>query len=154
MSSSQLRADVAAMRAAMAALGARLAAEAPRMSADELFEVTGDLQGVVNAAEGAQLVATAHAAAHETRLTDRGPVEVHHGLGFVDAMAPSEVSLATGTGQWAAGGGCRWPPRWPSGSRACWSVVEGTWAAAHGAEGRLRVRRPRPSTRAPPSRRC
>ena len=73
------------------------------MSADELFELSGDLQGVVNAADGAQLVVTAHAAAHETRLTDRGPVEVHHGLGFVDALAPSEVSLATGTGQWAAG---------------------------------------------------
>ena len=103
MSSSQLRADVAAMRTAMASLGARLAAEAPAMSADELFELSGDLQGVVNAADGAQLVVTAHAAAHETRLTDRGPVEVQHGLGFVDALAPSEVSLATGTGQWAAG---------------------------------------------------
>ena len=91
------------MRVAMASLGARMAAEAPGMSADELFELNGDLQGVVNAAEGAQLVVTAHAAAHETRLTDRGPVEVHHGLGFVDAMAPSEVSLATGVGQWAAG---------------------------------------------------
>ena len=103
MSSSQLRAEITAMRAAMASLGARLSAEAAGMPAEELFEVTGDLQGVVNAAEGAQLVATAHAAAHETRLTDRGPVQVHHALGFVDAMAPSEVSLATGTGQWAAG---------------------------------------------------
>ena len=103
MSSSQLREEVAAMRAAVSALGARVAAQAAGMSAEELFEVTGDLQGVVNAAEGAQLVATAHAAAHETRLTERGPVQVHHDLGFVDTMAPSEVSLATGTGQWAAG---------------------------------------------------
>ena len=40
------------------------------------FEVTGDLQGVANAVEGAQLVAIAHAGSHETRLTDRGPVQV------------------------------------------------------------------------------
>jgi hypothetical protein len=75
------------------------------MAPDELFEVTGQLQGVLNCGEGAQLVAAAHAASHETRLTDRGPVQVHHGAGFIDAMAPTEVSLATGIGQWAAGGG-------------------------------------------------
>ena len=103
MSSSQLRARIATMRADARAVADLLATEAPQMSPDELFEVAGDLQGLLNATEGAQLVATAHAAAHETRLTDRGPVHVHHGLGFVDAMAPSEVSLATGTGQWAAG---------------------------------------------------
>jgi Domain of unknown function (DUF222) len=103
MASTRLVDDIAAMRAAVSALGARVAAEAPAMSPEELFEVTGELQGVLNAADGAQLVATAHAAAHETRLTDRGPVEVHHELGFVDAMAPTEVSLATGVGQWAAG---------------------------------------------------
>src|SRR5829696_168979 len=103
MSTSQLRADAAALRTAVAALGERLAAEAAQLPAEDLFEVAGDLQSVLNAAEGAQLVATAHAASHETRLTDRGPVEVHHGVGFVDAMASSEVSLATGVGQWAAG---------------------------------------------------
>ena len=42
------------------------------------------------------------AAAHESRLTDRGFVEVHHGLGFVDTMAPSLVSLEAGIGEWAA----------------------------------------------------
>ena len=73
------------------------------MAADELFEVAGELQGVLNAGEGAQLVAAAHAASHETRLTERGPVQVHHDVGFIDAMAPTEVSLATGVGQWAAG---------------------------------------------------
>ena len=73
------------------------------MGAEELFEVTGDLQAVANAVEGAQLVAIAHAGRHETRLTDRGPVQVHHEVGFVDAMTSSEVSLATGLGQWAAG---------------------------------------------------
>ena len=103
MSSSQLRARIAALRAEASAIGRALAAEAPEMEADELFEVTGELQGAANAVEGAQLVAIAHAGSHETRLTERGPVEVHHQLGFIDQMTSSEVSLATGVGQWAAG---------------------------------------------------
>src|SRR6478735_10301776 len=103
MSSSQIRADAVALRAAVADFGLRLAAEASEMSPDELFEVTGELQGAANAVEGAQLVAIAHAGSHETRLTERGPVEVHHELGYIDQMTSSEVSLATGVGQWAAG---------------------------------------------------
>ena len=91
------------MRAAAVQFGQRLAAQAATMPADELFEVTGDLQGVANAIDGAQMVAIAHAGSHETRLTERGPVEIHHEVGFVDAMTSSEVSLATGVGQWAAG---------------------------------------------------
>ena len=58
---------------------------------------------MANAVEGAQLVAIAHAGSHELRLTERGLVEVHHEVGFIDAMTSSEVSLATGLGQWAAG---------------------------------------------------
>jgi hypothetical protein len=103
MSTSQLRAEAEVLRAAVVQFGERLAAEAAAMPADELFDVTGDLQGVTNAVEGAQLVAIAHAGSHETRLTERGPVEIHHELGFIDAMTSSEVSLATGVGQWAAG---------------------------------------------------
>ncbi len=103
MSSTPTLDDVAALRAAVADVGARLTGHAAELPVDDLFELVGALQGLVNAAEGAQLVAVAHAASHETRLTDRGPVEVHHGVGFVDAMAPTEVSLATGVGQWAAG---------------------------------------------------
>src|SRR6478735_1319374 len=103
MSTSQLRADAVALRAAVAEFGARLAAEGATVPADELFELTGDLQAVANAVEGAQLVAIAHAGSHELRLTERGPVEIHHELGFIDAMTSSEVSLATGLGQWAAG---------------------------------------------------
>ncbi|HSO64810.1 MAG TPA: hypothetical protein VLQ78_06880, partial [Ornithinibacter sp.] len=78
MSSSQLRDRIGAMRVQAREVGELLAAQAASMPADELFEVAGALQGVLNATEGAQLVATAYAAAHETRLTDRGPVEVHH----------------------------------------------------------------------------
>jgi len=103
MSSSQVQERIAALRAEAQAVGELLAEQAGSMAPDELFEVTGQLQGVLNCGEGAQLVAAAHAASHETRLTDRGPVQVHHGAGFIDAMAPTEVSLATGIGQWAAG---------------------------------------------------
>lgn len=103
MSSTRFLEEVAAVRAAVSSLGARLSRAAVDLPEDELFELAGALQGLVNAAEGAQLVAVAHAASHETRLTDRGPVAVSHQLGFVDAMASTEVSLATGTGQWAAG---------------------------------------------------
>ena len=103
MSKSPLRARIAALRAEASAIGVELAGCASAMEADELFEVSGELQGAANAVEGAQMVAMAHAASYETRLTDRGPVEVHHGVGFVDAMAPSLVSLEAGIGEWAAG---------------------------------------------------
>ena len=73
------------------------------MDRDELFEISGELQEASNAVDGAQLVAMAHAAADESRLTGSGFVEVHHGLGFVDTMAPSLVSLEAGIGEWAAG---------------------------------------------------
>src|SRR6478609_3622933 len=103
MSTSQLRDRIAALRAEACAVGEELAAHGAGMGQEELFEVTGELQAVANAVEGAQLVAIAHAGSHELRLTDRGPVDVHHGVGFIDAMTSSEVSLATGLGQWAAG---------------------------------------------------
>src|SRR4249919_652221 len=103
MSTSQLRQRIAALRAEACAVGQELAARGAGMGQEELFEVTGELQGVANAVEGAQLVAIAHAGSHELRLTERGPVEIHHEVGFIDAMTSSEVSLATGLGQWAAG---------------------------------------------------
>jgi hypothetical protein len=103
MTSHQLRNRITAMRAEATALGCELAAHGASMDPQELFEVAGDLQGVANAVDGAQLVAIAHAGSHETRLTDHGPTHVHHEVGFVDAMTSTEVSLATGVGQWAAG---------------------------------------------------
>ncbi len=45
----------------------------------------------------------AHAASREHRLTSGGLVEVEHPVGFVDAMAPTEVALATGTTVGVAG---------------------------------------------------
>src|SRR6478609_8412709 len=96
MSTSQLRDRIAVLRAEATAVGEQLAALGAVLDPQELFEVTGELQGVANAVEGAQLVAIAHAGSHELRLTDRGPVDVHHEVGFIDAMTSSEVSLATG----------------------------------------------------------
>ena len=127
MSSTPTLDDVAALRAAVADVGARLTEHAAELPVDDLFELVGALQGLVNAAEGAQLVAVAHAASHETRLTDRGPVEVHHGLGF---------RRRDGTHRGLAGHGGRavgrrsprrrWPPPLASGSRGCSSaVIEG-----------------------------
>ena len=103
MSTHQLRDRIEAMRAEAGAIGRELLAQGARLDPHELFELTGDLQGVANAVEGAQVVAIAHAGAHEYRLTGSGPLNVHHELGFIDAMTSSEVSLATGVGQWAAG---------------------------------------------------
>ena len=103
MSTSQLRDRIAALRAEALRSGSSSTARGAGMGQEELFELTGDLQAVANAVEGAQLVAIAHAGSHELRLTDRGPVDVHHQVGFIDAMTSSEVSLATGLGQWAAG---------------------------------------------------
>ncbi len=130
MSTDQFRLRLEAMRAEVGEVARELAVSAAGLEPDELFEVVGHLQGVLNAVDGAQLVAIAHAAAHETRLTERGPEQVHHAIGFVDAMAGSEVSLATGTGQWAAarrtGLAARSAERFP---RLLSMVVEGELAS-------------------------
>lgn len=102
MSTEQLTSRIAAVRSAIGDLASGLSDIASSLEPDELFQLAGELQGLLNAVDGAQLVAIAHAASHETRLTDRGPTQVHQPVGFVDAMAGSEVSLLTGTGQWAA----------------------------------------------------
>src|SRR6478736_4654079 len=83
MSTNQLRLRIAALRAEACAVGAELGARGAGMGQEELFEVTGELQAVANAVEGAQLVAIAHAGSHELRLTERGPVEIHHEVGFI-----------------------------------------------------------------------
>lgn len=131
MSTTSLRRRIAGLRAQLRGLGAELGSVAADLEPDELFELAGDLQGLLNCVDGAQLVAVAHAASHETRLTDRGPTQVHHGLGFVDAMAGSEVSLATGTGQWAgarrAGLAARSAERFP---RLLAMVVDGRLPSA------------------------
>ena len=94
---------LSAVRAECAALG-RAAAEAGRgWSADEAFEVAGEAQKVANAADGLVAVAGAWGARFELRLTGNGPVDRVHDVGFVDAMAPAEMSLATGVTEGLAG---------------------------------------------------
>ena len=53
MSTNPLRDRIEAIRAEACAIGAELSAQGSRMDPEELFEVTGDLQGVANAVEGA-----------------------------------------------------------------------------------------------------
>ncbi|MGL4176482.1 MAG: hypothetical protein ACRCSN_10430, partial [Dermatophilaceae bacterium] len=48
--------EIAELRARCVALGRRLVDEGSGLSVVEAFEVAGELQGVVNAAEGAQAV--------------------------------------------------------------------------------------------------
>ena len=69
----------------------------------EAFELAGELQGVVNAAEGAQAVAGAWGARVETTMRESGPWERVHPVGYVDAMAAAEMSLATGVTEGLAG---------------------------------------------------
>ncbi|HET7762942.1 MAG TPA: DUF222 domain-containing protein, partial [Phycicoccus sp.] len=73
------------------------------LSAEEAFELAGELQALVNAAEGAQGAAAAWGARVETTLTSAGPVDRVHEVGFVDAMAAAELSLAAGVTEGLAG---------------------------------------------------
>lgn len=94
---------IAALRAECTELGRELVERGRSLDAEEAFEVAGELQTLVTAAEGAQAVAAAHGARVELRLTDRGPVERIHELGFVDAMAPSTLALEAGLTEGVAG---------------------------------------------------
>ena len=86
-----------------AELGRAVAAGGRGWSPDEAFEVAGEAQKVANAVDGLVAVAGAWGARVETRLTEHGPVERVHEVGFVDAMAAAEMSLATGMTEGLAG---------------------------------------------------
>ncbi|MEO5608921.1 MAG: DUF222 domain-containing protein, partial [Ornithinibacter sp.] len=94
---------LAAVRAEVSAIGAEVAQVGPELGVEDLLVLAGVGQGVVNAAEGVVLLAGAHAASHEHRLTSRGLVEVARPVGFIDAMAPTEVALVTGSTVGVAG---------------------------------------------------
>lgn len=94
---------VEALREQCAALGRELVAGGAGLSAGEAFELVGVLQGLVNAAEGAQVAVAAWGARVETTPRGSGSWERVHPVGYVDAMAPSEVSLATGLTEGVAG---------------------------------------------------
>ncbi|MBM6405203.1 DUF222 domain-containing protein [Phycicoccus sp. CSK15P-2] len=94
---------IAALRAECVALGRELVEHGRSLDAVEAFEVAGELQGVVNAAEGAQAVVAAFGARVETTMYESRPWGRVHPVGFVDAMAAAEMSLATGVTEGVAG---------------------------------------------------
>ena len=94
---------IAALRAEVATLGRELAEGARGWQPEDCFEVAGELQGLVTASEGAQGVVAAFGARVETTMSESGPWERTHPVGFVDAMAPAEMSLATGLTEGLAG---------------------------------------------------
>src|SRR6476660_5784963 len=96
MDRGQLSSRIAAARAEVAALGRELAEHGRGLDASEAYELAGELQGVVNAAEGAQGVAAALGARVEVRLSGDGPVERTHAVGYVDQMAAGLVAVEAG----------------------------------------------------------
>ncbi|QKE84871.1 HNH endonuclease signature motif containing protein [Arthrobacter sp. NEB 688] len=102
MDTETLSRRVAALRQECARLGRELVEGGHRLSADEAFALAGELQGLVNAAEGATVVAGAWGARVETTVRS-GSWERVHPVGFVDAMAATRMSLATGLTEGLAG---------------------------------------------------
>ena len=91
------------LRAEFAGVWAEVVEEAPGMSREDLVAVCGAVQGLVNVADGAQLVAMGYAARFELRNTSRGLIEVTRDVGFVDEFAASEIAVETGVGVFASG---------------------------------------------------
>ncbi|MBM6399507.1 HNH endonuclease signature motif containing protein [Phycicoccus sonneratiae] len=94
---------IAALREECAALGRELADRGRGLSAEDAFGLAGEAQGLANAADSLVAVAGAWGARVETTLREPGPWERVHPLGFVDAMAATEMSLACGLTEGVAG---------------------------------------------------
>ncbi|MBD3783600.1 MAG: hypothetical protein IE926_11725, partial [Micrococcales bacterium] len=75
MDRGQLSSRIAGLRREVSALGRELAEGGLGLSMTDAFEVAGELQGLVNAAEGAQGVAAALGARVETTVRESGPWE-------------------------------------------------------------------------------
>src|SRR5512139_3482203 len=97
------RQRLAVLLAQTATLGRAVSAGGAGWSPEEAFEVAGGAQRLANAADGLVAAAGAWGARVELRLTGDGPVDRVHPVGFVDAMAPAEMSLATGLTEGVAG---------------------------------------------------
>ncbi len=69
----------------------------------EAFELAGEAQAVANCADGLVSVLGAWGARVETTMRESGPWERVHPVGYVDAMAAAEMSLATGVTEGLAG---------------------------------------------------
>ncbi|QIM20958.1 hypothetical protein G7075_07150 [Phycicoccus sp. HDW14] len=93
---------IAVLREECARLGRELAESGHLLSAGEAFEVAGELQGLANAADGAVAVAGAWGARVETTMRS-GSWERVHPVGFMDAMAATEMSLVCGLTEGVAG---------------------------------------------------
>ena len=94
---------IAAARAQVTDIGRDLVDGGRGLSSDDAFELAGELQGLVNASEGAQGVVAAWGARVETTMYESRPWERTHPVGFVDAMAPAQMSLATALTEGVAG---------------------------------------------------
>jgi hypothetical protein len=94
---------IARLRAECAAIGQEIAESGGGLDPVEWFEVAGELQGLVNSAEGAQGAAAAYGARVETTMHESGPWQRVHPVGYVDAMAPTEMSAATALTEGLAG---------------------------------------------------
>ena len=103
MDSTTATARVARLRAACAEVGRELVESGHRLTPDEAFALAGELQGLVNAAEGAQGLAAAYGARVEHTVHEPTWGERVHPVGFVDEMAPAEMSSATGLTEGLAG---------------------------------------------------
>jgi hypothetical protein len=93
---------IAALREECARLGRELADGGQGLSASEAFELAGEAQSLANSADALVSVAGAWGARVETTMRS-GSWERVHPVGFVDAMAASEMSLATGLTEGVAG---------------------------------------------------
>ncbi len=103
MDSESIGSSIAALREQCAALGSDVASGGRGLSAEDAFELAGEAQGLANAADALVAVLGAWGARVETALTSAGPVERVHPVGFVDAMAATEMALATGLTEGVAG---------------------------------------------------
>ncbi|MGL5930739.1 MAG: DUF222 domain-containing protein [Dermatophilaceae bacterium] len=95
--------EIVELRARCAALGRRLVEEGSGLSVVEAFEVAGELQGLANAAEGAQAVVLGWGARVEERPVAGGVVERVHPVGFTSEMSVSMACLETGVSEGLAG---------------------------------------------------
>ncbi|MGL4174555.1 MAG: DUF222 domain-containing protein [Dermatophilaceae bacterium] len=103
MDRGDLSSRIAALRAECVALGCELVADGSSLSVVEAFEVAGELQGVVNAAEGAQAVVLGWGARVEERPVPGGFTERVHPVGFMSPMSASMACLETGVTEGLAG---------------------------------------------------
>ena len=103
MSTHQLRDRIAAVRAEACAVGLELSAQGAAMDPRSCSRSPVTCKASRTPSRAPSWSRSRTPVSHETRLTERGPVQTHHEVGFIDAMTSTEVSLATGVGQWAAG---------------------------------------------------